>query len=410
MSDSHSSMASPADVVIVGGGMVGLTFACALKDSGLHVVVIERGDAPLFESMGLDCRVSAIVKGNQQVLENLGVWAHLAADAQPMQQMTIWDNQNPGGIRFDALEIDQDALGYLVENSKLVAALRNTILHHDNIEIIAPTSVTSFETIQVNGQERVRVQLEDGQAFDTPLLVGADGANSWVREQADIGIYTRDYTQKGIVANVRPLMPHRGIAYQRFTDSGPLAMLPMPGGLCSIVWSQFNDEADSLMALDDAGFLDALNLTFGPVLGRIEEVGKRAAFPLKARLAMHLVRPRLALIGDAAHTIHPLAGLGVNLGLRDAMVLAQEIVDAKKFDEDWGEPDVLNRYMKQRLPDVLSVMGSMESFHRLFTTPIPGLNRLRGLGMKAVGNAGVFKRLLMQNSTGLNLPVPKQIS
>jgi len=397
---------SPVDVIVVGGGMVGLAFACALKDSGLHIVVIERGDAPLFESLGKDCRVSAIVLGNQRILEGLGAWKHLAADAQAMQRMTIWDGQNPGGISFDGLEIEAEALGYLVENSKLVAALRKTILAYDHIEVISPASVLSV----THEDACVRVHLDDGNIFEAPLLVGADGANSWVREQADIGIYTRDYTQKGIVATVRPRMPHRAVAYQRFTDSGPLAMLPMTDGLCSIVWSQFNDEADRLMALDDAGFLGDLNMTFGPVLGCIEEVARRAAFPLKARLAMHLVRPRLALIGDAAHTIHPLAGLGVNLGLRDAMVLAQEIVDAKKYEEDWGELDVLNRYMKQRLPDVLSVMGSMESFHRIFTTPIPGLNRLRGIGMKTLGNAGVIKRLLMQNSTGLNLPVPKQIS
>jgi 2-polyprenyl-6-methoxyphenol hydroxylase-like FAD-dependent oxidoreductase len=183
----------------------------------------------------------------------------------------------------------------------------------------------------------------------------------------------------------------------------------MKDGLCSIVWSQFSDDVERLMALDDIGFLEELNLTFGPMLGRIEEVGKRAAFPLKGQLAMHLVRPRLALIGDAAHTIHPLAGLGVNLGLRDAMVLAQEIVDAKKYGEDWGDMSVLNRYMKLRMPDILSVMGSMEGLHRIFTSQLPGLPILRGLGMKAMGNAGAIKSLLMKNSTGLTLPVPKQV-
>jgi len=153
-----------------------------------------------------------------------------------------------------------------------------------------------------------------------------------------------------------------------------------------------------------------LNLTFGPMLGRITKVGERAAFPLKAQLAKHMVRERVAVVGDAAHCIHPLAGLGVNLGLRDAMVLAQEIADAKRFDEDWGELSVLNRYMKQRMPDVLSVMASMEGLHQTFTSDIPGLKEMRGLGMRLLGNSGAIKHLLMRNSTGMSLPVPKQIS
>jgi len=391
------------DVLVVGAGMVGLAFASALKDSGLRVTIIERGKPQVFESLGMDCRVSAIVLGNQQILEGLGAWKYLHGEA--MRSMRIWDDQHPGGIRFDGDEIESDALGYLVQNSHLQAALKKTLLPHDNIEILCPATITKVEWLSGH----VQIELEDGHKLTAPLIVGADGGRSWLREQADIGIYSRDYKQSGIVANVRPMIPHHGTAFQRFTSSGPLAMLPMKDGLCSIVWSQFNDDVERLMALDDIGFLEELNLTFGPMLGRIEEVGKRAAFPLKGQLAMHLVRPRLALIGDAAHTIHPLAGLGVNLGLRDAMVLAQEIVDAKKYGEDWGDMSVLNRYMKLRMPDILSVMGSMEGLHRIFTSQFPGLPILRGLGMKAMGNAGMIKSLLMKNSTGLTLPVPKQV-
>jgi len=393
------------DLVVVGGGMVGLAFAVALKDSGLRVVVIERSEGGVVESLGMDCRVSAIVLGNQKILEGLGAWQYLAEFAQPMQSMKIWDDQHAGGIRFDAEEIGAEALGYLVENSRLQAALKRVLLRSEHVELLSPATISAVEWLS----DRVCVTLTDGHQLSAPLIVGADGARSWLREQADVGVYARDYQQKGIVANVRPMLPHHGVAFQRFTPSGPLAVLPMAQGLCSIVWSQFNAEAEQLMALDDVGFLEALNMTFGPVLGRIEAVGQRAAFPLKAQLAMHTVRPRLALIGDAAHTVHPLAGLGVNLGLRDAMVLAQEIVDARRFGEDCGDLSVLNRYMKLRMPDVLTVMGSMEGFHRLFTSPLPSLPLLRSLGMKAVGNAGVLKYLLMKNSAGLNLPVPKQI-
>jgi len=393
------------DLIIVGGGMVGMAAACALKDSGLHVVVVERSEPVVRKSLDRDCRVSAIVMGNVKILQGMGVWEHMV-DVGPMHTMRIWDDQRPGGIRFDAAEIGEDALGYLVENSKLQAAMIKVVHLSDAIDICCPATIESVEW----QSDCVEVHLDDGRGFKTPLIVGADGAHSWLRQQADVGIYTHDYGQKGIVATVKPQIPHRGVAFQRFLSTGPLAMLPMSDGLCSIVWSAEHEEADRLMKLDDLAFLEDLNLTFGPVLGRIEEVGERAAFPLVARLARHLVRPRLALIGDAAHTIHPLAGLGVNLGLRDAVVLAQEIVDAKRFKEDWGELDVLNRYMKQRLPDVLSIMGSMGTFHHLFTHNWPGLPELRGLGMRLVGNSGPIKQLLMKNSTGLNLPVPKQVS
>jgi len=404
-----SSHLEQVDLVIVGGGMVGLAAACALKDSGMHVVIVERAEPHVRKSLERDCRVSAIVLGNVRILQGMGVWEHVA-DSGPLHSMRIWDDQHAGGIRFDATEIGEDALGSLIENSKLQKGLLKVFHQHENLELCCPASIESVKWHGSSDGDHVEVILDDGRGFSTPLIVGADGAHSWLRQQADIDIYSHDYGQKGIVATVRPQMNHHGVAYQRFLPTGPLAMLPMSDGLCSIVWSAEHAEADRLMSLDDLAFLEDLNLTFGPMLGRIEEAGERAAFPLVARLAKHLVRPRTALIGDAAHTIHPLAGLGVNLGLRDAMVLAQEIVDARRFKEDWGDLDVLNRYMKQRLPDVLSILASMGLFHELFTHNWPGLPELRGLGMRLVGNSGSIKQLLMKNSTGLTLPVPKQIS
>lgn len=305
------------DLIIVGGGMVGLTAACALKDSGLHVVVVERSEPVVRKSLDRDCRVSAIVQGNVQILQGLGVWDYIA-DTGPMHSMKIWDDQNSGGIRFDASEIGEETLGTLVENSKLQAGLLKVFHQHHSLELCCPATIESVKWVSSGQDDHVEVILDDGRGFSTPLIVGADGAHSWLRSQAEIGCYSYDYGQKGIVATVRPQMNHHGVAYQRFLSTGPLAMLPMSGGLCSIVWSAENEEADRLMALDDLAFLENLNLTFGPVLGKIEETGERAAFPLKARLARHMVRHRLALIGDAAHTVHPLAGLGVNLGLRDA--------------------------------------------------------------------------------------------
>lgn len=403
---SSFNHADHADLIIVGGGMVGLALACALRHSGLDIVIVERGEPPVRSSLGRDCRVSAIVMGNVNILKGLGVWDYLEKDAGPMRSMRIWDNQEQGGIRFDGSEIGEDVLGYLIENSATQRAMHQALLESDSVEFCSPAEISEIEWLQ----EHVVVKLADGRVMTTPLIVGADGGRSWIRQQAGIGVWERDYLQKGIVATVRPERAHNGIAYQRFLPTGPLAMLPMTDELCSIVWSAELGEADRLMAMSDETFLDALNVTFGPVLGRITEAGERAAFPLVGRLAKHFVRERVALVGDAAHCIHPLAGLGVNLGLRDAMVLAQEISDAKRFEEDWGEMAVLERYMKQRMPDVLSVMGSMEGLHRIFTGTIPGLKEVRGLGMRLVGNSGAIKQLLMRNSTGLSLPVPKQIS
>ena len=393
------------DLVIVGGGMVGLMLAAALRKTGLHIVIVERAEAHVVRSLDLDCRVSAIVAGNVQILRSLGVWPYLEAKAGRMSSMRVWDGQEQGGIRFDATEIGSDALGYLIENSELVAALKSAIRESADVELLCPEVVESV----VWKHNAVEVVLESGRALKTPLVVGADGARSWLREQADIDVFQRDYGQKGIVATVKPRFGHQGTAFQRFLNTGPLALLPMQGDLCSIVWSAANERADELLAMSDEQFADELDLHLGGLLGGIEQVGKRAAFPLKAQLARHVVRPRLALIGDAAHSIHPLAGLGVNLGLRDAMVLAQEIVDARKFDEDWGTLSVLNRYLKLRMPDVLMTMGSMEALHQTFQVQLPAWIKLRGIGMKAVGNAGVVKQLLMKNSTGLNLPVPHTI-
>ncbi len=403
MSKQHSNH---ADVVIVGGGMVGLCLACALKDSGLHIIVIERGEVPTRYSLARDCRVSAIVYGNQQILNNIGAWQYIAADAQAITSMQVWDGQQAGGIRFEHDELGTEALGWLVENSVLQAGLRTAIARSEGrVETWMPAQLTDV----VFKARHAQLQLEDGRQIITPLVVGADGARSWLRQQAGIGVYQRDYQQRGIVATVRPERCHHGVAHQRFLATGPLAVLPMSGGLTSIVWSADNIEADRLQTMNDNDFLAALNDQFGPVLGQMVAVGERYAFPLKGQLAHHLVRHRLALIGDAAHCIHPLAGLGVNLGLRDAMVLAQEIVDARRFDEDWGEQTVLARYMKQRLPDVLATMAAMETFHRVFTTSAPIVPWLRGVAMKGVGNAALIKKMLMQQSTGISLPVPSAI-
>ncbi len=404
MSDGHMQ---DCDVLIVGGGMVGLMLANALKNTPLSVVVVERAESEPFLSLGRDCRVSAIVEGNIEALKGVGVWQFLEKKAGPIRGMRVWDGQHEGSIRFEALELGLDQLGCIVENHDLQAALKQGLKGHDNVSMLCPATIEAVHWTQ----DAVQVRLADGRNFLSRLIVGADGIRSWLRGQAGVEVHRREYHQKGIVATIRTELPHHGMAFQRFLPTGPLAFLPLSGSNeFSIVWSTHDDEAERLVKLDDAGFAESLYLAFGPMLGKIVEAGERAAFPLAAQLSKHLVRPRTALIGDAAHGIHPLAGLGVNLGLRDAMVLAQELSDARRFREDIGSMDVLERYMKLRLPDVLSVMGSMEGFHLLFANDYPWLPPLRALGMRVVGNSGPLKRFLMRSGMGLNQPVPKQIS
>jgi len=398
--------AGRADVVIIGGGMVGLSLACALKDAGMRIVVIERHETEPVMSLGRDCRVSAIVAGTIRMLGGIGVWPHVESTAEPIMSMRIWDNQDFGNIRFEAGEADLDMLGAIVENSVLHSALLDTLQDAGQVEWCCPAALESVRWLA----SHVEMTLDDGRRLTAPLIVGADGGRSWLRGQAGITTCGHSYGQRGIVATVRPQYSHRQAAFQRFLPTGPLAFLPLPDHLCSIVWSARENEAERLMALNEEDFLRELQLAFGPVLGSLEQAGERAAFPLRSQLAGHIVRPRLALIGDAAHVIHPLAGLGVNLGIRDAMALAQEIVDARRFGEDYGGMEVLTRFRRTRMPDILAVMSGMEAFHQLFTHNTPGLGWLRGAGMIAVGNSGPVKRMLMRRAMGLTLPVPKQIS
>jgi len=393
------------DLVIVGGGMVGLTLACALKETGLKIAIIEREEAQPRLSLDRDCRVSAIVAGTIRVLEGIGVWERVRMHAEPILTMRVWDDQGTGGIRFEAAEAGLEALGAVVENSLLHSSLLDAACESECIEWHCPDAVASVRW----RRGCVEVTLGDGRVYSASLVVGADGGRSWLRGAAGIGVWRHEFHQKGIVATVKTQFPHRQTAYQRFLPTGPLAVLPLTQGVCSIVWSAEEAEADHLLDLDDKAFRVQLFDAFGPLLGEIEAVGERAAFPLRTQMARHLVRPRTALIGDAAHQIHPLAGLGVNLGMRDAMVLAQEIADARHYEEDIGGAKVLERYARARLPDILSVAAAMEGFHHLFTHSWPWLALLRDAGMIAVGNAGPAKRLLMLRAMGLALPVPKQI-
>jgi len=394
------------DVFIVGGGMVGLAMACALREqTNVRVMLVERSDMHPNLSLGKDMRVSAIIAGTAEILKGMGVWDQVLAVSESIQHMRVWDQQEMGGARFEAMEVGLTELGRLVQNSDLQYAMLDVLADCEHIDVRCPAQIEHIDF----KKDATYITLDQGQRVRAALVVGADGPHSWLRQQAGIQDWQRDYQQHAIVATIRPQQHHRFTAYQRFLPSGPLAVLPMQDGLCSIVWSLASQEAKASMELDDVAFLAELNLAFGPVLGSIEEVGKRASFPLVARLTKHFVRPRLAFIGDAAHVIHPLAGLGVNLGLRDAVVLAQEVANAMRYQEDPGDMSVLQMYRKNRVLDVLAVMSSMEAFHRVFTSDYKVIGHLRRTGMLMFSNSGVLKHVLMRTAMGLSLPVPSRV-
>ncbi len=402
------------DVLVVGGGMVGASFALALADSGLRIAILDSQDVgqwvnkPLSED-DFDPRVSAITPASQTFLDSLGVWQGVSERrSAPYTDMHVWDADGTGSIHFNAREIHAPTLGYIVENSVLLASLYARISRVENLDLLAPVSLSSLELVQA-AHAPVRITLEDGRQISTALLVAADGANSKVRELARFQTKEWDYEHQAIVCTVRTELPHRATAIQRFMDEGTLAFLPLQdnrtGALsqhyCSIVWSVLPDFADALMALNDGDFATRLEAAIESKLGKIERLETRYSFPLRQRHAIDYVRDGIALIGDAAHTIHPLAGQGVNLGFLDAKALAEEVLRAHTKQLPIGEFRVLRRYQRRRIGHNLGMMWVMEGFKWLFADqPLP-LRWLRNAGMSGLDHTSVIKHQVMRSAMGM---------
>ncbi|MDT8428668.1 MAG: UbiH/UbiF/VisC/COQ6 family ubiquinone biosynthesis hydroxylase [Pseudomonadales bacterium] len=426
-SNSSSNKLPDVDVLIVGAGMVGATLACLLADSGLRIAIAEAqpllADQALAryrdetdavdkspEQMDFDARVSAITPASRQIFEQAGVWAQIAqCRISPYRQMQVWEADGTGAISFDAAEIQCNELGYIIENRLLTACLHQQLRQHPQLALLSPLSISAFHQVYgagESGQALLQVSLSDGRQLGTRLLVAADGANSMIRQMAGFATREWDYAHHAIVATVRTSQPHQHKAIQRFMDDGVLAFLPLtaPGDnqrYCSIVWSVVPERASALMALDDAGFGQALAVAIENRLGAVEWLGQRSAFPLRQRHARDYVRQQVVLVGDAAHTIHPLAGQGVNLGLQDALALSEVLLKAHREGRDPGGQRVLQAYQRSRKGDNLSMMYLMEGFRHLFAEqPLP-VRWLRNTGMSAVDRMPVLKRYLMQQAMGL---------
>jgi 2-polyprenylphenol 6-hydroxylase len=395
------------DVLIVGGGMVGAALACALGGSALQVAVIEEHEPPDTQpGEEADLRVSAITHASRNLFRALGTWQGLCARRVcPYREMHVWDHAGSGAIHFDCTDLGEEALGHIIENRVIQAALWERMRTHANVRRVTGASVAEV-TLE---SPAAKVRLSDERVMSARLLVAADGADSRVRTEAGIEVSGWSYEQRAVVATVRTEAGHRDTAWQRFLSNGPLAFLPLWDGRCSIVWSTTPAHATELLALPPDVFLAELQYAFGDALGRMLQVGPRAAFPLRLQHARAYVRPRLALVGDAAHTIHPLAGQGVNLGFLDAAALAEVLLDAEHGARDIGAYPVLRRYERWRKGDNLAMMAAMDGFKRLFTSDFGPVKWARNLGLNLVNATGPAKRLFMRRAMGLEGDLPRLV-
>lgn len=398
------------DILVVGGGMTGTALALGLSQQGWQVGLVEGGEraallqvpAPVASVADFEPRVSAISMASQQLLESLGAWKGVAASRHcPYQAMTVWDGDGTGRIHFEAAELQARALGTIVENRSLVRAL---------FEAVESSVVELIDGVQVTGSwldgELRGVELADGCKLSARLVVAADGANSRMRQW--VGLPTRewDYDQQAIVCTVRTAQSHRYTAWQRFSQTGPLAFLPLltesgDENFCSIVWSQNTHEARRLMALDDATFTSELERAIERELGAVESLSKRFAFPLRQRHAKDYIAPSFALVGDAAHTIHPLAGQGANLGYGDVRVLLEELSNARRGGLSPANELVLARYQRRRKGENLTMMAAMEGFKQLFGRDELPLRWIRNTGMRWLDGLGPIKNRIAAEAMGL---------
>ncbi|MBK1721427.1 UbiH/UbiF/VisC/COQ6 family ubiquinone biosynthesis hydroxylase [Thiocystis violacea] len=398
------------DVVVVGGGMVGAAFALALAGKGLNIAVIEaREPARSWPAGEIDLRVSALSRASQRILERLGVWSRIRAlGCSPYRRMHVWDAVGGGHIDFDSASVGEGDLGHIVENRAIQLALWEALEQLPDVTRFCPGAISDIEHAAAGGRDRVpsRLLFTDGRSIEARLLVGADGRDSLVRALAGIETEGWDYGQRAIVANVKPADWHQETAWQRFLSTGPLALLPLADGRCSIVWSACDERATELMAMDDQDFSNALTDAFEARLGRLVVDGPRAALPLRLQHAKHYVQPGLALIGDAAHAIHPLAGQGVNLGFLDAAALVAALELAIAQGRDIGGLWALRHYERARRGDNMLMLAAMDAFNRLFSNDDPALSTIRSLGLRATDRIEPLKQLFMERALGMGGGLP----
>ena len=389
------------DVVINGGGMVGLTLACGLRGSGLRVAVVEQEAPPVLSHDSPPAlRVSALNAAGRRLLQHVGVWDEIVAlRATPYQGMDVWDNDGFGRIAFDGGPLGHDVLGHIIENPVIQQALWRRAGESSDIALLCPASLRQIAW----GENEAFITLDDGRMLTARLVVGADGADSWLRRYANIPLTFRDYQQHALVATVRTEKPHGGIARQAFHGDGILAFLPLyQPDLCSIVWSLPPDIAECRRRLPPEQFNAQLARHFNLALGLCQLQSERLTFPLTGRYARDFAAHRLALVGDAAHTIHPLAGQGVNLGLMDVAELLGEVRRLQSAGKDIGHYPYLRRYERRRKHSAALMLAGMQAFRQVFEGDQPLKKWLRDAGLRLADTLPGLKPQLLRHAMGLN--------
>jgi 2-polyprenylphenol 6-hydroxylase len=386
------------DVAIVGAGMVGAALALALAREGFDVALVEsRAPARWRNDDEIDLRVVALAASSISLFGRLDVWKSIARSrACDYRRMHVWDALAPGALTFDAADEGESSLGAIVENRLIQSILWQAIERDSRIALHCPVRVASTEM----GDDRRTLVFEDGEALSTRLVVAADGADSALRTMLGVATHDRDYIQRAIVAHVSTQHAHEFTAWQRFLSDATIAFLPLADGRSSIVWSVPNTEADRLLALDDSAFCAELGAAFDVRLGAITSTTPRASFPLRLRLAERYCAPRFALIGDAAHVVHPLAGQGVNLGLRDVDELCAVLIDARAAKRDIASQTVLRKYERRRRSDNALAANAFDGIHRVFGSRAMPVAALRGAGLAIVDRVSPLKRLFARHAAG----------
>ena len=389
------------DVILAGGGMVGLTLGLALAQGGLKVTIAEPMPASAQTDAKFDGRVSALAYAAVRLFKALEVWPHLQAHAQPISDILVTDGKlggtaSPFSLHFDAAELGEASLGSIVENRHIRLGLFAAAAEQKNLTLISGVALTDL----ASDPHGITATLSDGRKIRGRLAVAADGRLSPMRDLMGLGLVGWSYPQVGIVTTVEHERPHNGVAYEHFLSSGPFAILPMTGNRSSLVWTEKETLAPKMMALSDAAFDAELARRFGIHLGRTKAVGPRWSYPLKFHLARAYVKPRFALAGDAAHGIHPIAGQGLNLGLKDAAALAETVIDSARLGLDIGGLETLKRYERWRRFDSFTLAASTDALNRLFSNDIAPLRVLRDLGMGLVDQIGPARRFFMRHAGG----------
>lgn len=393
------------DILIAGGGMIGLTMACAIARAGLDVIVLDAVPPAAGLDAAFDGRVSALGRASCRMLEVLGIWPGLKNNAQPILDIAVSDGGYRGGpsplsLHFDHREGDTDdpplPLGHIVENRHIRMALYQTLAGLPNVRIHAPAIVTGMTPDDFG----ITLQLADGQQARGRLCIAADGRDSFLRGAAKIKSIAWNYDQCGIVATVHHARPHNGLAHEYFLPGGPFAILPMTGSRSSLVWTEPTARAKAIIKLDRENFDAELRAKFGSQWGEVKSDGPRWIYPLSFHHARDYIANRLVLAGDAAHTIHPIAGQGLNLGLRDAAALAEVIADAHRLGLDYGAATILERYQTWRRFDNVSLAAVTDILNRLFSNDSLVLRLARDIGMGIVGKTGPLRRLAMRHAAG----------